>query len=94
MQTQRSKGTGGLAGFHRFLKLPVINDLFIIPLCREGRGNAHLEGDYRKIGDVILKNFNQSTMDHYSRYIDTHPLVLDKLEQTLHKNAKFEQVYR
>ena len=38
--------------------------------------------------------FNQSTMDHYSRYIDTHPLVLDKLEQTLHKNAKFEQVYR
>jgi len=60
----------------------------------EGRGNAHLEGDYRKIGDVILKNFNQSTMDHYSRYIDTHPLVLDKLEQTLHKNAKFEQVYR
>ena len=81
-------------GFNRFLKLPVIHDLFIIPPCREGRGNAHLEGDYRKIGDVILKNFNQSTMDHYSRYIDTHPLVLDKLEQTLHKNAKFEQVYR
>merc|ERR1719438_98787 len=60
----------------------------------EGRGNAHLEGDYKKIGDVILKNFNQNTMDHYQRYIDTHPLVLDKLDQTLHKNAKFEQVYR
>ena len=63
-------------------------------LSREGRGNAHLEGDYKKIGDVILKNFNQNTMDHYQRYIDTHPLVLDKLDQTLHKNAKFEQVYR
>jgi len=60
----------------------------------EGRGNAHLEGDYRKIGDVILKNFNQNTMDHYYRYIDTHPLLLDKLEQTIHKNSKFEQVYR
>merc|ERR1719232_2270135 len=60
----------------------------------EGRGNAHPEGDYKKIGDVILKNFNQNTMDHYQRYIDTHPLVLDKLDQTLHKNAKFEQVYR
>lgn len=60
----------------------------------EGRGNAHLEGDYRKIGDVILANFNQSTMDHYNGYIDTHPLVLERLEATLHKNAKFEQVYR
>lgn len=60
----------------------------------EGRGNAHLEGDYRKIGDVILANFNQSTMDHYTGYIDTHPLVLERLEATLHKNAKFEQVYR
>ena len=63
-----------------------------IKLFREGRGNAHLEGDYRKIGDVILANFNQSTMDHYTGYIDTHPLVLERLEATLHKNAKFEQV--
>jgi len=60
----------------------------------EGRGNAHLDGDYRKIGDVILRNFNQNTLDHYTRYIDTHLLVLDKLEQTLQKNSKFEQVYR
>ena len=28
------------------------------------------------------------------RYIDTHLVVLDKLEQTIHKNSKFEQVYR
>jgi len=60
----------------------------------EGRGNAHLDGDYRKIGDIILRNFNQNTLDHYTRYIDTHLIVLDKLEQTLHKNSKFEQVYR
>ena len=67
---------------------------FSLIFFREGRGNAHLEGDYRKIGDVILKNFHQTTMDHYTRYIETHPVVLDKLEQTLHKNPKFEQVYR
>ena len=66
--------------------------LWLFSWCREGRGNAHLEGDYRKIGDVILANFNQSTMDHYTGYIDTHPLVLERLEATLHKNAKFEQV--
>merc|ERR1719438_158520 len=60
----------------------------------EGRGNADLEGDYKKIGDVILKNFNQNTMDHYNGYIDTHLIVLDKLEQTIHKSSKFEQVYR
>lgn len=61
---------------------------------REGRGNAHLQGDYRKIGDVILKNMNQSSMDHYCRYIDTHLVILEKLQQALHKNSKFEQVYR
>lgn len=60
----------------------------------EGRGNAHLTGDYRKIGDVVLKNFNQTTLDHYNRYIDTHLIILDKLEVTIHKNTKFEQVYR
>jgi len=60
----------------------------------EGRGNAHLQGDYRKIGDIILKNLNQNTMDHYGRYIGTHHLVLEKLEQTLHKNLRFEQVYK
>jgi len=60
----------------------------------EGRGNAHLQGDYRKIGDIILKNLNQNTMEHYTRYIETHLIVLDKLELTIHKNSKFEQVYR
>lgn len=27
-------------------------------LCfREGRSNAHIKGDYQRIGDVMLKNF-------------------------------------
>ena len=36
----------------------------------------------------------QGTMEHYLKYIDTHLLILDKLEQAVHKNNKFEQVYR
>lgn len=24
---------------------------------REGRSNAHIKGDYQRIGDVMLKNF-------------------------------------
>ena len=27
-----------------------------------------VQGDYRKIGDVILKNLNQNTMEHYGRW--------------------------
>ena len=28
----------------------------------------YIQGDYRKIGDVILKNLNQNTMEHYGRW--------------------------
>ena len=28
----------------------------------------YVQGDYRKIGDVILKNLNQNTMEHYGRW--------------------------
>ncbi|XP_023319872.1 FERM, ARHGEF and pleckstrin domain-containing protein 2 isoform X1 [Eurytemora carolleeae] len=48
----------------------------------------------RKIGDLVLKHMNQGTMEHYYRYIDTHVLILENLEQALHRNNKFEQVYR
>ena len=47
---------------------------------REGRGNAHLQGDYRKIGDVILKNLNQNTIEHYARF--THGLQCRTLHCT------------
>ena len=35
---------------------------------REGRGNAHLTGNYKRIGDVILHNFDSVTTE-YVRYI-------------------------
>lgn len=29
----------------------------LLGCCREGRSNAHIKGDYQRIGDVMLKNF-------------------------------------
>merc|ERR1719431_1353634 len=46
---------------------------------------SHIDPLY-ELHATFLKNFNQSTMDHYSRYIDTHLIVLDKREVTIHKN--------
>lgn len=37
-------------------------------IYREGRGNAHLTGNYKRIGDVILHNFDSVTTE-YVRYI-------------------------
>ena len=40
-------------------------------------------------------NFNfyaAKYLESQCRYIDTHGVVLDKLEQTIHKSSKFEQV--
>jgi len=50
--------------------------------------------EVRGMGDLVLKHMNQMTMEHYYRYMDTHLVILEKLEQTLHRNTKFEQVYR
>ena len=58
---------------------------------REGKADCN---EHRKIGDLVLKHMNQNTMEHYCRFIDTHNLILEKLEQSLHRNSKFEQVYR
>ena len=67
---------------------------------REGRGNAHLTGNYKRIGDVVLHNFDSVTTEYYLRYVDTHGLILEKLERVLcepnsgHGNFRFRQVFR
>merc|ERR1712038_1427728 len=60
----------------------------------EGRGNAHLDGDYKRISDVVVRNFDAVTTEYYLKYVEAHPVILDRLEQTIHKSSKFEQVYR
>ncbi|XP_067014645.2 FERM, ARHGEF and pleckstrin domain-containing protein 1 [Anabrus simplex] len=58
----------------------------------EGRGNAHLKGDYQRIGDVVLRNMN--VLPLYERYLDSHLAVLERLDEAVHSNRKFEQLYR
>merc|ERR1719210_796665 len=66
----------------------------------EGRGNAHLTGNYKRIGGVVLHNFDSVTTEYYLRYVDTHGLILEKLERVLsdpnsgHVNFRFGQVFR
>jgi FERM/RhoGEF/pleckstrin domain protein 2 len=71
-------------------------------IFREGRGNAHLTGNYKRIGDVVLHNFDSVTMEYYMRYVDTHGIILEKLERVLATamdpsnpgNYRFGQVFR
>ena len=80
---------------------PITNNNFIHYFSfREGRGNAHLTGNYKRIGDVVLHNFDSVTTEYYLRYVDTHGLILEKLERVLSDpNAspghfRFAQVFR
>lgn len=37
---------------------------FVVFFCREGRSNAHIKGDYQRIGDVMLKNLQGLKVRH------------------------------
>ena len=80
--------------------LRIFHSLFFFNFFREGRGNAHLTGNYKRIGDVVLHNFDSVTTEYYLRYVDTHGLILEKLERVLSDpNAspghfRFAQVFR
>ena len=60
---------------------------------REGRGNAHLTGNYKRIGDVVLHNFDSVTTEYYLRYVDTHGLLLEKLERVLCDPNRYIQLW-
>jgi len=58
----------------------------------EGRNNLHLTGEYRRIGDVLLKNMGVLAL--YDKYLAKHLFVLEKLDSAFQLNHKFEQLYR
>ena len=68
----------------------LIDVLFFL---REGRGNAHLTGNYKRIGDVVLHNFDSVTTEYYLRYVDTHGLLLEKLERVLCDPNRYIQLW-
>ena len=74
-----------------FSQFPFLIDVLFF--LREGRGNAHLTGNYKRIGDVVLHNFDSVTTEYYLRYVDTHGLLLEKLERVLCDPNRYIQLW-
>ncbi|XP_033097418.1 FERM, ARHGEF and pleckstrin domain-containing protein 1-like isoform X2 [Anneissia japonica] len=58
----------------------------------EGRSNAHLKGNYQRIGDVMLKNIQNLKL--YTSYIEKIEQIITELEVATKKNKKFEHFYK
>ncbi|XP_033003741.1 FERM, ARHGEF and pleckstrin domain-containing protein 1 isoform X1 [Lacerta agilis] len=58
----------------------------------EGRSNAHLKGDYQRIGDVMLKNIQN--MKQLTVHLRKHTEVLVELENGIKNSRKLETLCR
>ncbi|XP_060089621.1 FERM, ARHGEF and pleckstrin domain-containing protein 1 isoform X2 [Heteronotia binoei] len=58
----------------------------------EGRSNAHLKGDYQRIGDVMLKNIQ--SMKQLTIHLRKHSEVLAELENGIRNSRKLESLCR
>lgn len=58
----------------------------------EGRSNAHVKGDYQRIGDVMLKNM--CALKEFTSYLQKHNEVLTELEKASKRLKKLETVYK
>ncbi|XP_019617017.1 PREDICTED: FERM, RhoGEF and pleckstrin domain-containing protein 1-like isoform X2 [Branchiostoma belcheri] len=58
----------------------------------EGRSNAHLKGDYQRIGDILLKNMKSLKL--YMQHIEKHEEILLEMEKATRRNQKLENVYK
>ncbi|XP_060625506.2 FERM, ARHGEF and pleckstrin domain-containing protein 1 isoform X1 [Anolis sagrei] len=58
----------------------------------EGRSNAHLKGDYQRIGDIMLKNIQ--SMKHLTIHLRKHSEVLVELENGIKNSRKLEALCR
>ncbi|NXC73130.1 FARP2 protein, partial [Anhinga anhinga] len=61
-------------------------------LLWEGRTNAHMKGDYQRIGDVMLRNMR--TLKEFTSYLQKHDEVLTELEKATKRLKKLEMVYK
>ncbi|XP_039622505.1 FERM, ARHGEF and pleckstrin domain-containing protein 2 isoform X3 [Polypterus senegalus] len=59
----------------------------------EGRSNAHVKGDYQRIGDVMLRNMN-ALKQEFTSYLQKHDEVLTELEKATKRLKKLETVYK
>uniref|UniRef100_A0A4W3IKE3 FERM, ARHGEF and pleckstrin domain-containing protein 2 n=1 Tax=Callorhinchus milii TaxID=7868 RepID=A0A4W3IKE3_CALMI len=58
----------------------------------EGRSNAHVKGDYQRIGDVMLRNM--CVLKEFTSYLQKHDEVLTELEKATKRSKKLEAVYK
>ncbi|XP_064194947.1 FERM, ARHGEF and pleckstrin domain-containing protein 2-like [Anguilla rostrata] len=58
----------------------------------EGRSNAHVKGDYQRIGDVMLRNM--CALKEFTSYLQKHNEVLTELEKSTKRLKKLETVYK
>ncbi|XP_067897848.1 FERM, ARHGEF and pleckstrin domain-containing protein 2 isoform X2 [Heterodontus francisci] len=58
----------------------------------EGRSNAHVKGDYQRIGDVMLRNM--CVLKEFASYLQKHDEVLTELEKATKRSKKLEGVYK
>uniref|UniRef100_UPI00398E9AAE FERM, ARHGEF and pleckstrin domain-containing protein 2 isoform X3 n=1 Tax=Pristiophorus japonicus TaxID=55135 RepID=UPI00398E9AAE len=58
----------------------------------EGRSNAHVKGDYQRIGDVMLRNM--CVLKEFASYLQKHDEVLTELERATKRSKKLEGVYK
>ncbi|KFM10889.1 FERM, RhoGEF and pleckstrin domain-containing protein 2, partial [Aptenodytes forsteri] len=58
----------------------------------EGKTNAHMKGDYQRIGDVMLRNMH--TLKEFTSYLQKHDEVLTELEKATKRLKKLEVVYK
>uniref|UniRef100_A0A7N9AZ83 FERM, ARHGEF and pleckstrin domain-containing protein 2 n=1 Tax=Mastacembelus armatus TaxID=205130 RepID=A0A7N9AZ83_9TELE len=58
----------------------------------EGRSNAHVKGDYQRIGDVMLRNM--CALKEFTSYLQKHDEVLTELEKATKRLKKLETVYK
>ncbi|XP_078065385.1 FERM, ARHGEF and pleckstrin domain-containing protein 2 isoform X5 [Mustelus asterias] len=58
----------------------------------EGRSNAHVKGDYQRIGDVMLRNM--CVLKEFASFLQKHDEVLTELEKATKQSKKLESVYK
>ncbi|XP_048240865.1 FERM, ARHGEF and pleckstrin domain-containing protein 2-like isoform X2 [Haliotis rufescens] len=59
----------------------------------EGKSNAHQNGDYQRIGDIVL-NALVVAEELYCNYLDRQEEILSEVESKMRRNRKFEELYK
>ncbi|XP_052782396.1 FERM, ARHGEF and pleckstrin domain-containing protein 2-like isoform X2 [Mya arenaria] len=59
----------------------------------EGKSNAHLNGDYQRIGDIMVNSFLTS-LGPYMNYLEHQDDILMELDKAMRTNRDFDFVYK